>query len=85
MLQGHHPGWSLNVSLILSLGFCVCVCDSAAQRGHGVHTLPSGLLLRRLLIHRQMQTLDQVSNHAEARGPDQSQQFWVEGRSSVLG
>lgn len=50
------PGPSLTV-LDFILAF-VCVSDSAAQHGHGVHTLPPGLLLRRLLIHGQMQTLD---------------------------
>lgn len=67
MLQGHHPGRSLSVSLLLSVGFLfVCVCDSAAQHGHGVHTLPPRLLLRCLFIHGQMQALDQVSDHCRS-------------------
>ncbi|XP_070941329.1 tumor necrosis factor receptor superfamily member 11A isoform X4 [Macaca nemestrina] len=33
-----------------------------SQQGHGVQTLPCRLLLRRLLLHGQMQTLDQESS-----------------------
>lgn len=63
-----HPGRSLSVLVcFLFVLLSVCFFDSAAQQGHGVSALPSRLLLRCLLFHRKVQTLDQVSDGEGAK------------------
>lgn len=62
--QEHHPGRSLSVLACHACPLSVRFSDSAAQQGHCLQALPSGLLLWCLFFHREMQTLDQVSGNS---------------------